>query len=82
MPDIRDMIPIADYAAAHGVDRTVVFRKIKSERLPAVKVGAYWLIDKDEPYIDHRIKDGSYIGDRVKRRARQTQKGPATDEDI
>lgn len=81
MPNAENLVSLAQYAKAHNVDRTAVFRKIKSGRLQAVKIGSYWLIDKDEPYTDHRIKDGSYVGDRAKRRQRKALKEEQTTDD-
>jgi hypothetical protein len=47
----NDMIPIADYAAIHGVTPQTIRDRIKRGLHPeAVKMAGVWLIDKEAPY--------------------------------
>ena len=81
MPDMTNMIPLKQFALEHGITPvTARQRATRGAYQTAVKIGYSWFISADEPQIDHRIKDGSYIGDRAKRK--QRRKGPATDDDI
>ncbi len=49
------LISAKDYAALHGVDSvTVRQRCARGAYQTAVKIGRDWLIDRDEPHIDHR----------------------------
>lgn len=81
MPDIHDMISLAEYAKLHGIAPTTANqRAARGAYKTAVKIGRNWVIDRNEPHTDHRVKTGTYIGDHAKRK--QRQKGPAPDEDI
>ena len=54
---MENMIPIAEYAKAHGKTPVAVRKKCERGNLPgAVKIGRDWLIQKDAPYPDKRIK--------------------------
>jgi hypothetical protein len=60
---------IAEYAKKNGVACSTVRQKCLRGNIPeAVKIGAYWVIPEDAPYIDHRIKDGKFLGRRRKHR--------------
>lgn len=64
---IDKYIPVAEYAKIHG--KSVVTVRQMAARgsfKTAVKISKTWLIDKDEPYPDHRISSGKYIGSRKK----------------
>ena len=62
---MEKLIPIAEYAEKHGITANAVRRKCLRGNLPgAMKIGRDWLIDKDAPYPDKRIKTGKYIGSR------------------
>jgi len=57
------MILLNEYAKKHGRHPSTVIRKVKRGTLKtAKKIGWQWFIDEDEPYIDHRIKSGKYVG--------------------
>lgn len=57
------MISLVEYARRHGKARTTVYKKYaKGGFVTAQKVGRDIVIDEDEPYVDNRIKTGSYIG--------------------
>lgn len=56
------LISIVEYAQLHG--RSPVSVRQMAQRggfKTACKIGRDWLIDKDEPYPDRRIKSGKYI---------------------
>ena len=59
-----DYITLPEYADAHGIVRSTVTRKIKAGNFPAVRFGHVWMIRRDEPWIDCRIKSGKYVGSR------------------
>ncbi len=64
------MISIAEYAAAHGRSPVTVRQMARTGAFQtAQKIGRDWLIEKDEPYPDRRIKSGKYIGARKKKKA-------------
>lgn len=63
-----NLITVKDYAELHGVSPRTVRQKAQAGTLKAHKIGENWLIDKDEPYIDNRIKSGKYIGWRKKKK--------------
>ena len=47
----NDLIPIADYAAAHGITPDTMRQRIARGLHPeAVKMAGVWLIDKEAPY--------------------------------
>lgn len=61
MPD-TDLITIAEYAAARGLRPDAVRQRIHRGAVPeAVKLGRDWLIPRDAPWPDRRIKSGQYI---------------------
>lgn len=58
----EELISVAEYAKLHGLTRqTVTQRAKRGSYKTARKVGATYVIDKNEPHIDHRIKSGKYI---------------------
>ena len=58
---------ISEYAAMHGLTAGACKRKaMRGGFKTARKMGRYWVIDSDEPLVDHRIKNGEYIGWRKK----------------
>lgn len=62
------MIPLAEYAALIGRHPDSVRNKCLRGMLPgAVKIGRNWLIPKDAPYEDLRVKSGKYVDWRGKR---------------
>ncbi len=57
-----NLIPIAEYAAMQDKNISTVRQKAQRGGFEtAKKIGRDWFIDKNEPYIDHRIKSGEYI---------------------
>lgn len=65
--DLKDMIPIAEYAKMIGKATITVADKCRRGNLPgAMKIGRDWFVPKDAPYPDLRIRSGNYIGSRKK----------------
>jgi hypothetical protein len=61
--DLKDMIPIAEYAARIGKATITVADKCRRGALPgAVKLGRDWFVPADAEYPDYRVKSGKYIG--------------------
>lgn len=49
------LVPIAEYAKAHGLDPATVRQKaLRGGWKTAVKLGRNWFIDPDEPHTDRR----------------------------
>ena len=66
------LISLAAYAKMHG--RSHISARQMAQRggfTTAQKIGRNWVIDDGEPYPDHRIKSGKYIGSRKKHEAEQ-----------
>ncbi len=62
-----DYISLTEYAAMHGLEHSSVRQKAaRGGYQTARKIGRNWVIDKDEPHIDNRIKGGQYINWRKK----------------
>lgn len=58
-----ELIPLSEYAKMHGIARTTATqRAARGSFKTAQKIGNMWVIDKNEPYVDNRIKEGKYIG--------------------
>lgn len=57
------LISLAEYAAKHGKS-AVAARKMAQRGgfATARKIGSNWVIDDADPWPDHRIKSGKYIG--------------------
>ena len=55
-----NLISLAEYAKLHGVLPATVRQKVLRGNLPAQKIGHNWVIDKDTPYTDNRVKSGEY----------------------
>lgn len=82
MPDMTNMIPLKQFALEHGITPdTARQRAIRGAYKTAVKIGYSWFISADEEQVDHRLKDGSYVGDRAKRRQRKALKEEQTTDD-
>ena len=58
--DLEKYATIKQFAEMNGLLPNTVRKKILRGNLKAVKVGRDWLIEKDTPYIDGRIKSGKY----------------------
>ena len=57
-----NLISLAEYAATHGIDHnTARKRAARGAYETAIKIGRNWLIDKNEPHVDHRITSGNYV---------------------
>lgn len=50
------LISLAEYAEMHGVKQDTVRQKVLRGYLKAEKIGRNWVIDRDTPYTDNRIK--------------------------
>lgn len=54
-----DFITLKEWAERHGIDpATARQRALRGAFQTARKIGNLWIIDKDEPLVDHRRKDG------------------------
>lgn len=61
--DLKNMIPIAEYAAKIGKATITVADKCRRGKLPgAVKIGRDWFVPADAEYPDYRVHSGKYIG--------------------
>lgn len=60
--DLKNMIPIAEYAAKIGKATITVADKCRRGNLPgAMKIGRDWFVPADAEYPDLRIKSGKYL---------------------
>ena len=58
----EELISIAEYAKLNGLaSSTVRERAIRGAYKTARKIGHNWVIDKNEPHVDHRITSGKYV---------------------
>ena len=61
--DLKDMIPIAEYAKKIGKATITVADKCRRGSLPgARKIGRDWFVPADAEYPDLRIRSGKYVG--------------------
>lgn len=59
--NIDDYISLAEYAKMHGRDPATVRQKVlRGGFKTARKIGRNWVIDKNEPFVDGRVKSGEY----------------------
>lgn len=66
--DLKNMIPIAEYARRIGKAPITVADKCRRGSLPgAVKIGRDWFVPADAEYPDLRVKSGKYIDARKKK---------------
>ena len=66
--DLKNMIPIAEYAAKIGKATITVADKCRRGKLPvAVKIGRDWFVPADAEYPDYRVHSGKYVGKPRKR---------------
>ena len=57
MENKEELISLAEYAEMHKVKQdTIKHRVLRGSFTTARKIGRNWVIDKNEPYIDHRFK--------------------------
>ncbi len=53
----EELISLAEYASINKIDpATVRQRALRGSYRTARKIGRNWVIDKNEPHVDHRIK--------------------------
>ena len=57
---MSELISLVEYAKLHGVTQDTIRHKVHRGSLKAQKIGRNWVIDKDTPYIDNRVKSGEY----------------------
>lgn len=55
-----ELISLAEYAKLHGVTQDAIRHRVHRGALKAQKIGRNWVIDKDTPFVDNRIKSGEY----------------------
>lgn len=57
----EELISLAEYARINGIDpATVRQRASRGAYRTARKIGRNWVIDKNEPHVDHRFRFGKY----------------------
>lgn len=57
----EELIGLTEYARLNGIETsTARQRAIRGAYKTARKIGRNWVIDKNEPHVDHRIKSGRY----------------------
>lgn len=62
------LITLKQYAERHGKNPVNIRQKVlRGGFQTAQKIGRDWLIDENEPFIDHRVTNGKYIGTRTRR---------------
>lgn len=62
-----EYISLSEYAEIHGVTHDAIKKRCqRGVFTTAKKIGRNWVIDKNEPFIDNRIKSGQYKGWRNK----------------
>ncbi len=63
--DKEALVSLVEYANMHGRNAASVRQMaLRGSFKTARKIGRNWIIDKKEPYPDHRIKSGEYIKDK------------------
>lgn len=63
----EELVGLVEYAKLHGLTRDTVRQRCKRGAYKtARKIGSQWVIDKNEPHIDNRIKSGNYKNFRKK----------------
>lgn len=54
-------IPLTDYARQNKIDPSTARRRaIDGKYNTAEKFGRIWIIDPEEPHVDHRVTSGKY----------------------
>lgn len=55
----EELISLAEYARRNGIDPATVRQRVnRGAYRTARKIGRNWVIDKNEPHVDHRFKAG------------------------
>ena len=64
----EDLISLMEFAEMHGIEgATARQNALRGKYKTARKIGRNWVIDKNEPVIDNRIKSGKYVGTKKKK---------------
>ncbi len=62
MKNNEELISLAEYAKLNGIEQsTARQRALRGVYRSARKIGRNWVIDKNEPHVDYRVKSGKYI---------------------
>ena len=60
---MAELIKLSEYARRLGKEPPIAnARANRGAFKTAVKIGARWYINPDEPWVDHRVNDGYYTG--------------------
>lgn len=55
----EEWISLVEYARINGIDPATVRQRVnRGAYRTARKIGRNWVIDKNEPHVDHRFKSG------------------------
>lgn len=55
----EELVSLAEYARLNGIDPATVRQRVnRGAYRSARKIGRNWVIDKNEPHVDHRFKAG------------------------
>lgn len=55
----EELVSLAEYAGRNGIDPATVRQRVnRGAYRTARKIGRNWVIDKNEPHVDHRFKSG------------------------
>ena len=55
----EELVSLAEYARLNGVAPATVRQRVnRGVYRTARKIGRNWVIDKNEPHVDHRFKSG------------------------
>lgn len=58
----EELVSLAEYARLNGIDPATVRQRVnRGAYRSARKIGRNWLIDKNEPHVDHRIRSGKHV---------------------
>ena len=64
----ENLISLVEYAKTHGINSATARRRAQSGKYKTARlIGRNWVIDKNEPHIDYRIKSGKYIDARKRK---------------
>lgn len=63
----EDLISLIQFAELHGIAGATARQNAKNGKYKSArKIGRNWVIDRNEPIVDRRIKSGEYVGWRQK----------------
>lgn len=58
----EELISLAEYARRNGIDPATVRQRVnRGAYRTARKIGRNWVIDKNEPHVDHRTRSGKHV---------------------